>query len=317
MVLVAPPDLRPPRGLPARSSSAPRASLGASSRSPARPRRPRGALHIGGAWSLMCGSARRLVVWLGLAAAHGHRSQALPPPTGTAARPCCQPPFSPSHRTLIVEFTINFACNSLTALSNLEFAVLEFQRFQMLLTLLPIELHATLGDGWPCWGEVGSWGVTFLPCSACCRPERDKTRPARAKHTKFGAFVSAGRILSRTRPDMPRAGRRMSRLRVPQLGSQAMRRPSHQPRSGASECLAPSNFARNSLAATSNLEFTSLQLQRLWMVSKSDRGKLRAIFVWLGSAAARGRYEWLLCLSMHENACCGEAYTRSGRFNLF
>ena len=133
----------------------------------------------------------------------------------------------------------NFACNSLTALSNLEFAVLEFQRFQMLLTLLPIELHATLGDGWPCWGEVGSWGVTFLPCSACCRPERDKTRPARAKHTKFGAFVSAGRILSRTRPDMPRAGRRMSRLRVPQLGSQAMRRPSHQPRWGASECLAP------------------------------------------------------------------------------
>ena len=149
--------------------------------------------------------------------------QALPPPTGTAARPCCQPPFSPSHRTLIVEFTINFACNSLTALSNLEFAVLEFQRFQMLLTLLPIELHATLGDGWPCWGEVGSWGVTFLPCSACCRPERDKTRPARAKPPKFGAFVSAGRILSRTRPDMPRAGRRMSRLRVPQLGSQTVR----------------------------------------------------------------------------------------------
>ena len=33
-----PPDLRPPRGLPARSPSALRASLGASSRSPARPR---------------------------------------------------------------------------------------------------------------------------------------------------------------------------------------------------------------------------------------------------------------------------------------
>ena len=100
-----------------------------------------------------------------------------------------------------------------------------------------VELHATLGDGWPCWGEVGSWGVTFLPCSACCRPERDKTRPARAKHTKFGAFVSAGRILSRTRPDMPRVGRRKSRLRVPLLDSQTMRRPPRQPRSGASECL--------------------------------------------------------------------------------
>ena len=42
--LVAPTDLRPSRGLPARSPSAPRASLGASSRSPARPRRPRGGL---------------------------------------------------------------------------------------------------------------------------------------------------------------------------------------------------------------------------------------------------------------------------------
>ena len=45
-----PPDFRPPRGLPARSPSAPRASLGASARSPARPRRPRGGLQSGGAW---------------------------------------------------------------------------------------------------------------------------------------------------------------------------------------------------------------------------------------------------------------------------
>ena len=45
---VAPPDLRLPRGLPARSPSAPRASLGASARSPARPARPRGSLQSGG-----------------------------------------------------------------------------------------------------------------------------------------------------------------------------------------------------------------------------------------------------------------------------
>ena len=45
-----PPDLRPPRGLPARSPSAPRASLGASARSPARPTRPRGGLQSGGSW---------------------------------------------------------------------------------------------------------------------------------------------------------------------------------------------------------------------------------------------------------------------------
>ena len=43
----APPDLQPPRGLPARSPPAPRASLGASARSPARPRRPRTALQSG------------------------------------------------------------------------------------------------------------------------------------------------------------------------------------------------------------------------------------------------------------------------------
>ncbi len=48
-LLVASTDLRPPRGLPARSPSAPRASLGASARSPARPRRPRGGLQSVGA----------------------------------------------------------------------------------------------------------------------------------------------------------------------------------------------------------------------------------------------------------------------------
>ena len=49
------------------------------------PPAPSGALHTGGAWSLMCGSARRLVVRPGLATARWHRSQALPPPAGTAA----------------------------------------------------------------------------------------------------------------------------------------------------------------------------------------------------------------------------------------
>ena len=46
-VACAPPDLLPPRVLPARESSAPRASLGASARCPARPRRPRGGLQSG------------------------------------------------------------------------------------------------------------------------------------------------------------------------------------------------------------------------------------------------------------------------------
>ena len=59
---------------PARSPSAPRASLGASSRSPARPRR------------------RPRAPQPGTAATHRHRGRAPPPPTGTAARPCRHPP---------------------------------------------------------------------------------------------------------------------------------------------------------------------------------------------------------------------------------
>ena len=42
---------------PARSPSAPRAALGASSRSPARPSGPSGALHTGGACGAVCGGA--------------------------------------------------------------------------------------------------------------------------------------------------------------------------------------------------------------------------------------------------------------------
>ena len=44
--------------------------------------------------------------------------------------------------------------------------------------------------------------------------------------------------------------------------------------------LSISNFARNSPASSSNLEFAPLELQRFWVVWKNDRGKLRATFVW-------------------------------------
>ena len=46
-----------------------------------------------------------------------------------------------------------------------------------------------------------------------------------------------------------------------------------------------SNFARNSPAACSNIEFTSLELQRFRMVLKSDRGKLCATLVSAGPPA--------------------------------
>ena len=42
----------------------------------------------------------------------------------------------------------------------------------------------------------------------------------------------------------------------------------------------PSNVARNSPASISNIEFRTLELQRFRAVSKNDRGKLRATFVW-------------------------------------
>ena len=41
----------------------------------------------------------------------------------------------------------------------------------------------------------------------------------------------------------------------------------------------PSNVARNSPASISNIEFRTLELQRFRVVSKNDRGKLRATFV--------------------------------------
>ena len=41
------------------------------------------------------------------------------------------------------------------------------------------------------------------------------------------------------------------------------------------------NFARNSPVITSNIEFVPLELQRFRVVSKNDRGKLRAKFVWV------------------------------------
>ena len=47
------------------------------SRSPHVPSGPSGALHTRGAWALMCGSTRRLVVRPGPAAAHRHRDRAL------------------------------------------------------------------------------------------------------------------------------------------------------------------------------------------------------------------------------------------------
>ena len=67
--------------------------------------------------------------------------QAPPPPTGTAARPYLYPVCV---TPLIPRSTTNFACNSLTTISNIEFTALELQRFWTLLKVHAIELHAEL-----------------------------------------------------------------------------------------------------------------------------------------------------------------------------
>ena len=88
---------------------------------------------------------------------------ALPPPTGTAARPrrprgglqsvgvlCVARPGLPHRRVLVSltpELTTNFACNSPATISNSEFTALKSQRFKALLNLHPIELHATFEEG--------------------------------------------------------------------------------------------------------------------------------------------------------------------------
>ena len=83
-------------GPPARSPHASLKARSGRSRSPPVPSGPSGALHTGGAWSLMCGSARRLEARPGPAglAAASNRSrfcmlpaQALSPPTGAAGWP--------------------------------------------------------------------------------------------------------------------------------------------------------------------------------------------------------------------------------------
>ena len=54
----------------------------------------------------------------------------------------------------------------------------------------------------------------------------------------------------------------------------------------------PINVARNSQAISSNVESTSLELQRFRVILKSDRGKLRATFVW-SLSGRRPRVAWL------------------------
>ena len=80
--------------------------------------------------------------------------QAPPTRVGTAARPRFGPTGPASALAHIAAELPNFACNSPTTLSNYEFTTLELQRFQTLLKLHPIELHASFLRG----GRMGAAG---------------------------------------------------------------------------------------------------------------------------------------------------------------
>ena len=81
-------------------------------------------------------------VGVGGVVVHGCRSQALPL-TGVKVWPRLGPTGPALALTRIAVELLNFACNSPTTLSNYEFTTLELQRFQTLLKLHPIELHAS------------------------------------------------------------------------------------------------------------------------------------------------------------------------------
>ena len=206
--------------------------LGASSRSPARPRhRPR-APQPGppippapstpvepGVPSVV--SAPRLEARPGPATAHGHRSQALTrgmgasasathstAATATSSEPPCKKyrPSRAPHRLTHVLSERNIApARSKWA------KYCAFRRAGA----KNVSRHPTTPHA----------GAVFLssqphpdpqarqnsPCSPPSAPRRDKVRPARAKQTKISVFSPAGRILSRSHPESRPAGRVLSR----------------------------------------------------------------------------------------------------------
>ena len=93
----------------------------------ARPAGPSGALHTGGAVSLMCGALAR------------NPARLSSPQSGPAfaSQASC-----PALAHIAAESTPNFARNSPATISNIEFRSLELQRFRTLLKLRSIELRA-------------------------------------------------------------------------------------------------------------------------------------------------------------------------------
>ena len=198
-LLVASTDLRPPRGLPARSPSAPRASLGASARSPARPRRPCGGLQSVGVSVCCLAWPRRL--WApqpGPPVTSGalHAGGAFVADVAGASARC-----SARTRRLEACQILSFACNSPETLSNHELTTLELQRFQTLLKLLPIELHARFGWRWcrrfprvPRPGPVGQVAGCLKPLSPLLAGACVGLKPPSPLRVRNGRFWCSFRV---------------------------------------------------------------------------------------------------------------------------
>ena len=172
-----------------------------------------------------------------------------------------------------------------------------------LLPARPVDLRA--------WGE----GVVEYPGKvACPSGRRCSTRNAvwchshpgfksqRYRHCRPAPLGPGGFVMPSWRAVWPhgcsgcrrprppvRLGPHFVRRRAskPARALRTLRRPPHQWGRVADRCvvsipgqapLLPINFARNSPAACSNIEFASLELQRFWGVSKNDHDKLRAKF---------------------------------------
>ena len=105
-----------------------------------------------------------------------------------------------------------------------------------------------------------------------CSGRRRARPPARSPHASLAA--RSGRSRSPARP--------RRRPRAPQPGPTFPRRVPHTGHTFVTvrclSCSPLSNFARNSPADRLYIQFASLELQRLWTISKNDRVKLRATF---------------------------------------
>ena len=76
----------------------------------------------------------------------GRRRPRPPARLGILTSLCAAPRSPPVPSGALHACHTNFACNSLVTISNVEFIALKSQRFQTLLNLHPIELHATFGE---------------------------------------------------------------------------------------------------------------------------------------------------------------------------